>query len=557
MIWMRVTNGSRARLIARSVFVLCAALIAIALYLGFARTGGGGEGGEFGAQDVLFYLSDFAFVAVGALVASRRSDNPVGWFFVAAGTIGAVADFAEQWALTAFTNTSSLPLGPEAAWVYGSFSLAVGGFLALAVLYFPNGRLPSRAWRWVARLAAAAIALSVVNAALLWRFRGAALLEDPVDVPGSADLFGNVALVILIVTAFAASVVSLLVRFRRAGARERQQIKWVAYAASLVLTVLLVGFVPGFLTGSGPSTSAELAGSFVILAMPAAAGIAILRYRLFDIDVIIRQSLVYAALALSISALYVVLGALLGIGLAGRLQLALAVLLTLLAVFVVESRRRTGELLASRARLVQAEDAERRRIGQDLHDGVQQDIVALAAKLRLARNQLGRDPELAAATLAELQSEAKEALDELREVAQGIHPPLLSDRGLLEAIEARAGRLPLGVAIESDSVARGQRFPEEIEAAAYFFVSEALTNVLKHAQATTATIGLSSADDELDVAVADDGIGFVYSPDSGSGLIGLRDRVEAVGGKFQVTTQPGAGTTLTARLPVQTGRGNA
>jgi hypothetical protein len=304
MIWMRVTNGSRARLIARSVFVLCAALIAIALYLGFARTGGGGEGGEFGAQDVLFYLSDFAFVAVGALVASRRSDNPVGWFFVAAGTIGAVVDFAEQWALTAFTNTSSLPLGPEAAWVYGSFSLAVGGFLALAVLYFPNGRLPSRAWRWVARLAAAAIALSVVNAALLWRFRGAALLEDPVDVPGSADLFGNVALVILIVTAFAASVVSLLVRFRRAGARERQQIKWVAYAASLVLTVLLVGFVPGFLTGSGPSTSAELAGSFVILAMPAAAGIAILRYRLFDIDVIIRQSLVYAALTVLLALIY-------------------------------------------------------------------------------------------------------------------------------------------------------------------------------------------------------------------------------------------------------------
>jgi signal transduction histidine kinase len=159
--------------------------------------------------------------------------------------------------------------------------------------------------------------------------------------------------------------------------------------------------------------------------------------------------------------------------------------------------------------------------------------------------------------LAELQSEAKEALDELREVAQGIHPPLLSDRGLLEAIEARVGRLPLGVAIESDSVARGERFPEEIEAAAYFFVSEALTNVLKHAQATTATIGLSSADDELDVAVADDGIGFVYSPDSGSGLIGLRDRVEAVGGKFQVTTQRGAGTTLTARLPVQIERGNA
>jgi signal transduction histidine kinase len=549
----RVGNGSRARLLARSAFALSATLIASALYLGLARTEAAVEGGEFGAQDVLFYLSDFAFVGVGALVASRRSHNHVGWFFIAAGTVGAVADVAEQWALSAFTEASSLPLGPEAAWLYGSFNLAIAGFLALAVLYFPTGTLPSPAWRWVARLAAVGILLSVVNAALLWRFRGPALLEDPVDLPGSADVLGNLGLVILIVTAFAASVISLLVRFRRADVRERQQIKWLAYAASLVLMVLLVGFVPGLLTGSGPSISAEVAGSFAILAMPTAAGIAILRYRLFDIDVIIRQSLVYGGLALLISTLYVAFGALLGIDLAGRLQLAFAVLLTLSAVFVVESRRRTGELVASRARLVQAQDAERRRIGRDLHDGVQQDIVALAAKLGLARNQLRRDPKLAASTLAELQSEAKQALDELREVAQGVHPPLLSDRGLLEAIEARAGRLPIGVAMESDSVARGQRFPEEIEAAAYFFVSEALTNVLKHSQATTVTISLSSVHDQLDVAVTDDGIGFVYSEHSGSGLTGLKDRIEAVGGKFQVTTQPGVGTTLFALLPIERG----
>jgi hypothetical protein len=301
----RVTNGSRARLVARSAFALCAALIASALYLGFARrTGAAVEGGEFGAQDVLFYLSDFAFVGIGALVASRRSDNRVGWFFIAAGTVGAVADFGEQWSLTAFTDASSLPLGPEAAWVYGSFSFAIAGFLALAVLYFPTGRLPSPAWRWVALLAASGIALSMVNAALLWPFRGPALLEDPVEVPGSADLFGNVGLVILIVTAFGASVISLLVRFRRARTQERQQIKWLAYAASLVLMVLLVGFVPGFLTRSGPSIPAELAGSFAILAMPTAAGIAILRHRLFDIDVIIRQSLVYGALTILLTLIY-------------------------------------------------------------------------------------------------------------------------------------------------------------------------------------------------------------------------------------------------------------
>jgi signal transduction histidine kinase len=555
MKWTHLANGSTARLLARSAFAVCAALIVSALYLGFARSEAAVERGEFGAQDVLFYLSDFAFVGIGALVASRRPDNRVGWFFIAAGAVGAVADFAEQWALDAFTKDSPLPLGPEAAWVYGSFNLAIASFLALAVLYFPTGRLPSPAWGWVARVAAAGIALSVVNAALLWRFRGSALLEDPVDVPGSADLLANAGLVILIVTALAASVASLLVRFRRAQMQERQQIKWLAYTASLVLMVLLVGFVPGLITGSGPSISAEVAGALAILAMPTAAGIAILKYRLFDIDLIIRQSLVYGGLALLISALYVALGALLGIDLAGRLHLAFAVLLTLSAVFVVESRRRTRELVASRTRLVQAQDAERRRIGRDLHDGVQQDIVALAAKLSLARNQLRRDPELAASTLAELQSEAKETLDELRDVAQGIHPPLLSDRGLLEAIEARTGRLPIGVTMQSDSVARGQRFPEEIEAAAYFFVSEALTNVLKHSQAITVAISLSFAHDELGVAVADDGIGFGYSEPSGSGLTGLKDRIEAVGGKFQVTTQLGVGTTLFARLPIERGGG--
>jgi hypothetical protein len=262
------------------------------------------EGGDFGVQDVMFYLSDFAFVGIGALVAARRSENPVGWLFIAVGMVGAVMDFAEQWALTAFTTAPSFPGGAGAAWVYGSFSFAVGGFLALTVLYFPTGRLPSPPWRWVARLAAGGIAMSLINAALLWRFRGPVLLEDAVDVPGSADLFANICLMVLVVAAFGASVISLLIRFRRANTQERQQIKWLAYAGSLVLVILLVGFVPALLTGSKPSNWTQIVGGFAILAMPASAAIGILRYRLFDVDVIINRTLVYGALTALLALMY-------------------------------------------------------------------------------------------------------------------------------------------------------------------------------------------------------------------------------------------------------------
>src|SRR5439155_2874134 len=126
----------------------------------------------------------------------------------------------------------------------------------------------------------------------------------------------------------------------------------------------------------------------------------------------------------------------------------------------------------------QAGEAERRRIERDIHDGAQQQLVALLARLRLARNQVARDPHLAASTLAELQEDARQALDDLRELARGIHPPVLSDRGLLEAIEARVARLPIEVRIEAYGLVRGARLPEAIEVAAYFLECEVLANNL-------------------------------------------------------------------------------
>jgi signal transduction histidine kinase len=173
------------------------------------------------------------------------------------------------------------------------------------------------------------------------------------------------------------------------------------------------------------------------------------------------------------------------------------------------------------------------------------------AKLGLARAQLTRDPALVDATLARLQDETRHALEELRELARGIHPPVLTDRGILEALEAVAARLPLGVAIEVDRGLEGRRFAEETEAAAYFLVCEALTNSVKHASARQARIRLTSENGRLSVEVSDDGQGFDPRTTTRAGLAGLADRVEAVGGEVQIRSRPGEGTTVSATLPIR------
>jgi signal transduction histidine kinase len=185
------------------------------------------------------------------------------------------------------------------------------------------------------------------------------------------------------------------------------------------------------------------------------------------------------------------------------------------------------ELAASRTRLVEAEQAGRRRIERDIHDGVQQALVALVAKIRLARNQLGRDPEQAGITLIELQDDARQALQDLRELAQEIHPAVLGDDGLLDALDARLARLPLEVHVECDGVSRSTRFTESIEGAAYFVVSEALTNTLKHAFARHACVRLGKLDGMLRVEVTDDGCGFDPQRVERRGLSGLADRIRS------------------------------
>jgi signal transduction histidine kinase len=236
-------------------------------------------------------------------------------------------------------------------------------------------------------------------------------------------------------------------------------------------------------------------------------------------------------------------------------QAALAIRNAALAAELAERleqiQQQARELAASRTRIVQAEEAGRRRIERDIHDGVQQELVALLAKARLARNQLARDPGLAAATLAELQADARQALEDLRELAHGIHPPVLSDRGLLEAIEAQAARLPVPVHLDTDGLGRGTRYAAEIEGAAYFLVCEGLANALKHAAAGRIEVRLAALPTGLRVEVADDGRGFEPGGAAGSGLRGLADRVEALGGHLEVVSRPMGGTRLIALLPAR------
>lgn len=210
------------------------------------------------------------------------------------------------------------------------------------------------------------------------------------------------------------------------------------------------------------------------------------------------------------------------------------------------------ELTASRERLVAAQDDERRRLERDLHDGIQQDVVAQIAGLRLARNRLQRG-ELEAAELEELQDQARATLNDLRELARGIHPPVLSDNGLVAAVESGVARYPIPLTVEADDRVRAERFPDDVETTAYYVVREALANTAKHAHATHASVGLARSNGHLRIAISDDGCGMgEVAPASvtSGGLANIRDRVAALRGTVRVSPNEPSGTTVLVDLPV-------
>jgi signal transduction histidine kinase len=214
------------------------------------------------------------------------------------------------------------------------------------------------------------------------------------------------------------------------------------------------------------------------------------------------------------------------------------------AVGNAESR---AQLAASRARIVAAADETRRRIERDLHDGTQQRLVSLGLELRLAQS-------LVPAGVAELETEIGRIADELggvvedlREIARGIHPVILSEGGLVPALRTLARRAAIKVELEAAAITR---LPEPVEVVAYYTVSEALTNATKHAHASVVSVVAGEQDDRLYLSVRDDGVGGA-DPARGSGLIGLRDRVEALGGSFELSSPPGRGTLILLRVPLR------
>ena len=207
------------------------------------------------------------------------------------------------------------------------------------------------------------------------------------------------------------------------------------------------------------------------------------------------------------------------------------------------------ELSTSRLRLIAAQDVERRRIERDLHDGIQQEVVALIAGLRLARNRLSRD-QLTADELTDLQDQAREMLRDLRELAHGIHPPVLSDNGLVAALVSRVTRFPISVQILADDDLRAERFSEDVEGTAYFVACESLTNVAKHAETDGARIRLSHPGGRLCLVVEDDGRGFEPNGARSGGLANIRDRVEALHGQLRIESRLGGGTRIHAELPL-------
>jgi signal transduction histidine kinase len=223
------------------------------------------------------------------------------------------------------------------------------------------------------------------------------------------------------------------------------------------------------------------------------------------------------------------------------------------AGLVLRNVRLIEELHESRRRIVTAQDERARKLERDIHDGAQQQLVALSVKLGLAEQLASRDAGQTSALLAELKSDATDALENVRDLARGIYPPVLADHGLAAALEAQARKALVMVRLDANG---SGRYPSEIEAAVYFCCLEALQNIAKYASANEAIIRLGRSNGDLTFEVVDDGRGFDPATAGGSGLTNMRDRVEAVGGTLEIQSEPGIGTSVTGRVPISPAEAN-
>ena len=548
-----------------------------------------------GAWAAAALVVGWSFIGVGLFAWGRRPDNRVGLLMVAVG-------FA--W-LVAGSGFSDLPLVFTLGNLLGTVFFAVAIHLLLA---FPTGRLQSRAERWVV---GAAYLLTTVCAVPLWLFADPQTL-DCADCPDNVLLIhDSETLVTVAATALnlvgaallAAMLVILIRRWRRATPSQRRFLvpvysASVAVAILLIVTVLLQTGVPG----STASDAAWIASMVPFALVPYLFLGTLIRTRMIQSGAVseliarlnetpqrgeLRDALARALGDPTLELAYWLpqdrrfvdaAGRRVGVPTAasGRAVTPVERDGDLVAALVhdpvleeqhdhvdavcsaaslalenerldAELRAKVEELRASRERMLRIGLEERRRLERDLHDGAQQRLVSTALNMRLARDRLREEPEAAERLLQGAGDELDAALEELRELARGIHPAVLSDRGLDTALEALVHRTPLPVELRFEP---GERLPEAIELAAYFVVSEALTNVVKYAEASHAIVDVTHENGRLRVRVADDGVGGA-DPEHGTGLRGLVDRLAVLEGRLDIDSQAGRGTTITARIPCE------
>ncbi|MGZ4483266.1 MAG: histidine kinase [Nocardioidaceae bacterium] len=649
--------------------------------------------------DVSFSLTALGFPVVGLLITHREPRNRIGWLMLAIGVAWAWSVLADGYVLYgASTAPGSLPR-PDVVAALSSWSWipAIGLMGVFLILLFPDGHLPSPRWRYVAWVAAASIVLGSVGEL----FRTGTI--DDTSVKGITNPLGigplSTVMDVLVLTltvlpvSILVSAVALVVRFRRSRGVERLQLKWLATAGAFVAATYFLAMATSLWPGNADPTPVWVLAledlslvSFVVI--PLAIGVAILKHRLYGIDVVINKSLVFGTLATFITTVYVAIvvgvGALVGRGGQPNLVLSIAATAVVAVAFqpvrdkvqrvanhlvygaratpyevlsdfadrmggtfatadllpvmartvaqgvgaarvevwlaggpglvreatwpsptteperpaavpgigdlrgdrVVAVRHR-GELLGaltvlkppgepvtpaeekllddlaaqaglvlrnvrlvedlrgSRQRLVSTQDEERRRLERNLHDGAQQSLVAVALMLRMIRARLGDAATPAGSTLDEAAEQLGLAIEELRELARGIHPVILTERGLGPAIASLAERAPVPVVVD---YRLGDRLSREVEGTLYYVVAEALANVAKHAAATEVQVRVLGSAGGVRLEVSDDGVGGA-DPARGSGLRGLIDRVSVVGGSLDVESPAGGGTRLVCTLP--------
>jgi len=651
--------------------------------------------GESFVGQVPFIVAFGMFCVVGALVVSQAPGNRIGGLLLYGSAVTAVSFAGGELVTMLFREGTTrgativiAALLSNMGWVIGIIPV----LLFLPIL-FPDGHVLSPRWRPLVWVAVGLLVFLSCGILFGQRTLGGSVDSAHVANPLYVKAIGNLGIsdfvisALLIVT-LGAGVASLIIRFRRSSGVERQQIKWVAFS----LLAVVVGFIATTVAaafGVGAWFD-NLVSGVAFITIPVAIGIAVLQYRLYDLDVVVKKALIAGTLAVIVIAVYAALVWAFGAVASGRessvslfvIALVLGLAFRPVARFarriadrLVYGKRATpyevlsefservgdayatddvlermaqilgqgvggssarvwlqvggelravsswpageslpaplactgdalpsmapetgfevrdrGSLLgalsvemppndpmtpakerlvrdlasqaglslrnvqlvedlrASQRRIVSAQDAERRRLERNIHDGAQQQLVALTVKMRLARSLASKDTPKAEAMLAQMETETHTALEDLRDLARGIYPPLLADKGLPAAIEAQANKSGLPVTVSPDGVGR---YPEDVESAIYFSVLEALQNVAKYADASHVDVSLSARNGSVRFEVHDDGGGFDPSRTGyGTGLQGMADRLSALGGSMEVRSRPGGGTSVDGEVPV-------